>query len=135
MRSISLPRFGAERTRTQVLATAYSHRPVSTTATIGGGAGLGATMAGSTGDGFAAVATGDVIVDGVGVTTFGAAAGADRELAAGALTLVVSSIAAATSASESATCAESGVVGSSGAGAGAAATGAAAGWLTVRDTK
>lgn len=50
MRSMSLSRVGADRNRTHVVATAYSQRPVSGTATRGGGAGLGG--AGLTGAGF-----------------------------------------------------------------------------------
>lgn len=74
IRSTSLSRVGAERTRTHVVATAYSHGPSSDTATLGGGAGLGGTMAGSTGtrDGvIAAVAAVDLATVGgatVGVT-------------------------------------------------------------------
>lgn len=79
IRSTSLSRVGAERTRTHVVAIAYSHGPSSDTATLGGGAGLGGaglggTMAGSTGtrDGvIAAVAAVDLATVGgatVGVT-------------------------------------------------------------------
>ena len=47
MRSTSLSREGAERTRTHVRATAGSHVPLSETATLGGAEGFGGAMAGS----------------------------------------------------------------------------------------
>jgi hypothetical protein len=48
MRNTPLSRLGAARTRTHVMATADSHMPSSVTATVGGNAGFGGTMAGST---------------------------------------------------------------------------------------
>lgn len=58
MRSTSLFVLGADRTRTHVVATAYSQTPESETATTGGGAGLGGTIAGSAVGGFVSEATG-----------------------------------------------------------------------------
>jgi hypothetical protein len=73
MRSVSLSLVGAERTRTQVLAVANSQRPVSGTATLGGGAGTGAAGFGDT----LLVASAVVADRGAAATAAGAGAGID----------------------------------------------------------
>jgi hypothetical protein len=94
MRSTSLSRVGAERTRTHVVATAYSHGPTSDTGTLGGREGLGGTMAGSIGtvaggvDGAARATGGAIILAAAGDAT-GAAAGTLGAIAGGALGAVV----------------------------------------------
>lgn len=84
MRSTSLSRVGADRTRTQVLAVANSQRPVSATTTVGGGAGRGAAGFGVTvlaGSADGAVRVGEGITAGVAAGTYAAGGITDADAA------------------------------------------------------
>ena len=96
MRSIALSRVGAARTCTQVLAIANSHRPVSGTTTLGGGAGRVAAGLGN-----ALVAAGGVAAPSAVGTVAGARVATDVATGTAATDTARSTVSAASSAVES----------------------------------